>query len=91
MEISVYDAIAQMRAITKLGGVFTFSFMSYSREKQSTHGIISVNKAKLRKAPNTGDKVVSDVMLHYTDDEGKAKRCYQPAIMTFNGQKCKLT
>jgi len=91
MEITVYDAIAQMRAITKEGGTFSFSFMSYSRASQSTHGIISVNKAKLRKAPRTGDKTLNDIMLHYTDDEGKAKRCYQPTIMIFNGTKCKLT
>ena len=79
-----------MRNITKNGGTFDFSFMSYSRSTQSTRGVIDVYNAKLRKSPKTGNKLINDIMLHYIDGEGKPKRCYQPTIMTFNGRKVKL-
>ena len=88
--ISVYNAIAQMRALTKEGKTFSFSFMSYSRDKQQTHGIVSCNKASLRPAPKQFVSEHQDIMLHYVDDNGQAKHCYQPAIMTFQGIKCEL-
>lgn len=79
-----------MRALTKAGQTFSFSFMSYSREKQKTHGIVTCNKATLRPAPTKNTSEYQDMMLHYVDDEGNAKHCWQPAIMTFQGIKCEL-
>lgn len=89
-EISVYSAIAQMRALTEAGKTFSFSFMSYSRDLQKTHGIVTCDRAKLRKAPKKNTSEFQDIMLHFVDDDGQAKHCWQPAIMTFNGIKCEL-
>jgi len=89
-DISVYRAIKEMRSLTNKGKTFSFSFMSFAYKSQTTHGIVSVNAAKLRKSPKNSRGTLDDIMLHYTDDNGEAKRCYQCCLMTFQGQKLKL-
>ncbi len=89
--IDLYSAIAEMRKLTKAGKSFSFSFMSYYRDKQSSQGIVHVARAKLRKATPKEDNQNADIMLNYLNLDGDLPRqCYQPALMHFNGVKIQL-
>lgn len=91
-EISVYDAVDQMKEISNKGGSFSFSFMTYSSSKGKSDGIRHIEKAQTRRrAPAEDDLKNKDILLFYKDIKtDDLRRCYYPLIMTFNGQTCKL-
>lgn len=89
MEIDLYEVIRTMRAMSKRSERFSFSFMSYKRDSVKTDGIVNVNSAILRPSPSSPSEI-EDIMLFYLDDDNNPKRCYQPALMTFEGKKIKL-
>ena len=90
--LTVYDAIEQMRKISKAKGFFSFSFMSYSETKQESSGVVEFSKARLTASDKEEFNKNHDVMLNFVDlMTGEPKRCYQPLLMTFNGQKLELT
>jgi len=51
--IDLYSAIAEIRRLTKLDKSFSFSFMSYYRDRQTSQGVVHVLRAKLRAATHT--------------------------------------
>jgi len=86
--IDLYSAIKEMRRLTKANQSFSFSFMSYYRDKQSTQGIVNVARAKLRKSTNEPDNQNTEIMLNYLDlDTNQPRQFYQPTLMYFNGSK----
>ena len=88
--IDLYQAIKQMRAISKKQGSFSLAFMSYSRTRGSSHGIVEIGRARLLKGDYPKGKY-SDHMLNYVDlDTGEAHRLWQPLLMYFNGTRIKL-
>jgi hypothetical protein len=91
-EISVYDAVEEMRAISNKGGTFSFSFMTYSSSKGKSEGIRHFDKVQLRRRASAEDDLKNkDILLFFTDtNTDELRRCYYPLIMTFNGQTCKL-
>lgn len=83
----VFDAIREMRQISKKQGSFSMVFMSYSRSRGKSDGIVEISNARLRPQDNPGGKY-SDHMLNYVDtDTGEAHRLWQPLLMYFNGNK----
>ena len=85
--MDVYEAISKMRELTEKGIPFSFSFMSYSIEKKTSHGIVEVYRAKLRKQSKTEDNKYADLMLNYYDVEAhEYGQCYQPLLLEFNGE-----
>lgn len=88
--MTVYKAIAEMRRLTERGEHFSFTFMSYSENRQKSEGIIDVSKARL----GTRDKSTvqnSEIMLTYIDlNTGEQRRVYQPLIIMFQGKKLEL-
>ena len=90
--ISVYQAIQEMKELTKKGKSFTFSHATLNREKHSSDGIRFVKSAKLRPKTANDGIVNSDFKLFYYDEDQQLPRnCWQPLIMTFNGKKVELT
>ena len=88
--MNVYEAIAKMRELTAKEIPFCITFMGYSRDRQSSKGVVEVRKTKLRAAATTGP--LADVLLNFTDlNTHEQKHCYIPALMTFNGQKLTLS
>lgn len=86
--IDLFSAITQMRELSKAERAFSFSFMSYNRSRQTSDGVVSVNKAILRPGSTEKDTDFSDFLLNYRDLEtGKNHRCYQVTIMYFNNKK----
>jgi hypothetical protein len=83
----LFDAIKEMRQISKKQGSFSMIFMSYSRSRGTSDGIVEVRRARLR--PQQSERTTfGDHMLNYVDlDTGEEKRLWQPLIMYFNNQK----
>ena len=80
-----------MRELTKQGKSFGFSFMSYSRERQASGGVVEVRHATLRKRGNVEFNSMAEIMEEYTDiDTQEQKHFYHPTLMTFNGQSLNL-
>ena len=89
--MTVYQAIEQMRLISKRGGEFSMTFMTYSESKGKSNGVESVDRARLRKRPSESQNKNAELMEAYTNlDTGEARQFYQPLLMLFNGQKVEL-
>ena len=89
--IDLYSAIAEIRRLTKLDKSFSFSFMSYYRDRQTSQGVVHVLRAKLRAATHEEDNANADIMLNYLElDTNNPRQCYQPALMYFNGTRIQL-
>lgn len=89
--MNVHDALRHMKILTDEGKTFTFSFMSYSMDKHQSHGMVTVEHAKLR-AGNRKDRTrYNDYLLNYIDmDTLEEKTCWLPLLMEFNGQMLEL-
>lgn len=86
----LFDAIHEMRQISKKQGSFSMVFMSYSRSRGSSDGIVEVQRARLR-PQQAVQTTFSDHMLNYVDlDTGEEKRLWQPLLMYFNNQKISI-
>lgn len=89
--MDVYEAIAEMRRMTKAGKSFSFSFMTFSHTRQKSHGVSEVRKARLAPQDPDNKHVYKDFMLQFLDlDTNETKQCYQPLLMEFEGQKLEL-
>lgn len=89
--MTVYEAIEKMRSLTKMGIPFSFSYMTYSQDKNFSDGPKTVNRAKLRPGTNKINNAFSEIMLNYIDlDTDEPRQFYQPLLMTFNGQILEL-
>jgi len=87
-----YQAIAEMRRLTKLGISFAFKFMSYYRTKQTSSGIVEVRNAKLRKRDKIENNENAEIMEEYLDlDTNQPKEFYHCNLMELNGIKIQLT
>ena len=85
--IPLFEAIKQMRQISKKKGSFSLTFMSYSRSRGKSDGIVEVNSARLRPQQKNGGEY-SDHILNYIDIvTGEAFRFWQPCLMYFDGKK----
>ena len=89
--MDLYEAIEQMREISRQGGEFSFSFMSYSEVTGKSEGIVDVARARLRARPTTKQNRNAEMMEAYTDlITGEARQFYQPLLMIFNHNKVEL-
>ena len=80
-----------MRELTQQGKPFSFTFMSYSRDRQKSEGIVEVRRAKLRSRGHLDHNQFAEIMEEYTDlDTLEQRRFYHPTLMTFNGQSLVL-
>ena len=90
-KLTVYEAINRMRELSREGKTFSFSFMSYSEEKQTTDGIVEVRNGRLTTKSARSEIQNADLLQPYTDlDVLEPRRFYIPTLMTFNGQKTTL-
>lgn len=83
--MTVYEALRQMRQLTKDGKSFSFSFMSFNSTTKTSDGIIQVENAKLRKRTKKCFHRNNDIVEEYLDiNTNLPRRFYQPLLMTFN-------
>lgn len=82
--MTIWEAINDMRK----GKEFSFSFVSFDRERQESQGIVHVRKAILRPQSKQDAVVDAEHKLNYFDLElGVPRNCWQPLITEYNGQK----
>lgn len=86
--IDIFSAIAEMRNLSELKKSFSFSFMSYNKSKQTSDGVVNVEKGTLRKSTHKENNKYADYMLNYQDlILGQSKQFWQMTLMTFNGME----
>ena len=89
--IDLYEAIEQMKRISIAGGTFSMKFRKYDRSRATGGDLATEPAARLR--PKARDEKVENASykLFYTDTTtGRAKNCWQPLIVEFNGMKTVL-
>jgi hypothetical protein len=89
--MTVYEAIEQMRQISREGGSFSFSFMSYSRDRRKSDGVVRIERGRLRKQSTKETNRFADYMLNFFDcDTLEYGVCWQPLLLEFNNQELEL-
>lgn len=90
-KLTVFEAISEMRELSKKGQAFAFSFMSYNRTNQSTHGVVEVRNGQLKRRTKEADYNNAELIEEYVDlDTHEHRKFYQCTLMTFNGKKLQL-
>ena len=89
--VKLYDAIHEMRRLTREGVPFTFTYMSYNQSRGTTDGIIRVRSAKLRKRESKEfNRNAEDQEAYLNLDTNEPRRFWHPLLMEFNGEKVTL-
>jgi hypothetical protein len=89
--INIYDAITQMRYLTKQGQTFSIAFMSCDTSKEKSSGFIELPKVKLRSGASDDAFRNSQHIINYLNVETNIPgRFYQILLMYFNGLKIEL-
>jgi hypothetical protein len=91
--MKIFEAIRQMRELSKAEKPFSFSFMSFSRTRQASAGIVSVGRGVLRRRPATdrSKNRYEPLMENYYDiDAQEDRRFWQVLLLSFNGEKTEL-
>lgn len=89
--MDLYEAINQMREMTKENKPFSFSFMSCNTTAQESEGVIEVMHARLLRRQSKDYHRDAEMVEKYLDlDTMQARQFYQPLLMTFNGEKVTL-
>ncbi len=89
--IDLYEAIKEMKKISLAGGTFSMKFRKWNRQTLSGGEMVTVRAARVR--PKASDEKIaySSYKLYFTDTEtGRARNCWQPLIMEFNGRRTVL-
>ena len=91
-EITVYQAIKEMRRLTANGESFSIIHATYNRDTMKCDGMREVKRAKLRPAASKDDVKFADFKLFYFDQYFQENRvCWQMLLMYFNGKKLILS
>lgn len=89
--MNVYQAISEMRRLTKIGKTFSFTFATFSISRDTGHGITQVRNAKLQSKKSDFKHPHRDFVELYIDPQtGDLRQFYHPLLMSFNGQKVDL-
>lgn len=86
-----YEAIAEMRRLTKLGKSFNFTFMSYSHSRGTSNGIVEVHKARLRSRGVDKYNKFAELQEEYINtNTGEPRRFWHCCLLSLNGQSLKF-
>jgi hypothetical protein len=89
--INIYDAIAQMREMTKKEENFSIAFMSCDTTREESAGFVELPKVKLRSGAADDAFKNSKHIINYLNIETNIPgRFYQILLMYFNGMKIEL-
>ena len=89
--MKLYEAIADMRRISKDGGSFSFAFMSCDTGRRMSGGVVYVRSARLLKRENSKYNSHAEDMERYINlDTMEARRFWQPLLMFFNGNRIEI-
>ena len=89
--INIYEAISQMRKLTKEDKDFSIAFMSCDTSRERSSGMVELTKIKLRSGGADEAFKNSEYMINYLNVETNVPgRFYQILLMYFNGMKIEL-
>ncbi|WP_313261883.1 hypothetical protein [Sphingobacterium sp.] len=87
----IYEAIAEMRRLTKLGKAFSFTFMSYSHSRGTSDGIVEVQSARLRNRGLEKYNQFAELQEEYINtNTGEPRRFWHCCLLSFNGISLKF-
>lgn len=85
--MKLYDAISEMRRVSRAGGDFSFSFMSYNSSRGTSEGVIYVRSARLLQREDRKFNSHAEEMERYINLETmEARRFWHPLLMTYNNE-----
>jgi len=89
--INIYDAISQMRKLSRAGETFSIAFMSCDTSREKSSGMVELVKAKLR-APAVDDAYKNaQYIINYLNVETNIPgQFYQILLMYYNGMRITL-
>lgn len=86
--MQLYDAINEMRRLSREGQPFSFSFMSYNSSAGTSDGIVYVRQARTMARERLEFNRNAEQQERYLDlDTMQPRRFWHPLLMTFNGEK----
>lgn len=88
--IKMREAIKRMRALSELNIPFSFSYISYSNQSQTSNGLKRVEKGILRRGYRSDQSIYSNLLIAYTSydsSEQEDRQFNYPLLMTFNNIK----
>ena len=89
--MTIYEAIGEMRRLTKLGKTFSFTFMSYSHSRGTSDGIIEVHNARLRSRGMDKYNKFAELQEEYINtNTGEPRRFWHCCLLSFNGISLKF-
>jgi len=89
--MNIWDAISEMRRLSKEGKSFSFSFMSCDRTKGCSEGIVEVLHGRLTTRERIDKYEDAEIIERYINlDTMENRRFYQPLLMTFNGENVSM-
>ena len=91
MTVTPYEALERMRQLTDVGVPFSFSFESLNKTKNTSNGLIVINRAILRQGLRDDQSDMSQQLVGYKDlDKQEAPRFFHiPLLISFNEYKIK--
>ena len=89
--VKLFDAIHEMRRLTREGIPFSLTYMSYNETEGKSDGIIHVRSAKLRaRERKEFNRNAEDQEAYLNLDTYEPRRFWHPLLMEFNGEKVTL-
>jgi len=86
--ITTIQAIKKMRALTKIGVPFAFTYQTYSETKKQTNGVRNVDRALLRPGLRNDQSDKADTLVAFTEyPSGEPKFFHLGLLLTFNDYK----
>jgi len=86
--ITLKQALKGMRDLSARNIPFSFSYISYNEQLQTSSGYKEVAQALLRTGYRNNQSRKANILIAYTDcAEDSPRQFYLPLLMTFNGQK----
>lgn len=87
----IYEAITEMRRLTKQGKSFRFTFMSYSYSRGTSDGIVEVQNARLRNRGLEKYNQFAELQEEYINtNTGEPRRFWHCCLLSFNGISLKF-
>ncbi len=89
--MTIFEAITEMRRLSKLGKTFSFTFMSYSLSRGTSDGIVEVHNARLRNRGQIQYNQFAELQEEYINtNTGEPRRFWHCCLLSLNGQSLKF-
>lgn len=86
--IKTIDAIKKMRALTRIGVPFSFTYQTFSDSKQQTNGVRIVDRALLRPGLRNDQSDKADTLIAFTEYPSEEPKFFHLALLlSFNDYK----